>query len=55
VSLLLRGDLLVGLVVDAPVTSWWKFVKRLELLLRGASEAVVKHAISEVEENLAIW
>jgi hypothetical protein len=33
--LLLESDML-GLAVDAPVTSSWKIVKRLELLLREA-------------------
>ena len=52
--LLLEGDLLVGLVVGAPVTSSWKIVKRPGLLLRGACEVVVDLAISGVEEKLAI-
>ena len=52
--LLLEGDLLVGLVVGAPVTSSWKIVKRPGLLLRGACKVVVELAISGVEEKLAI-
>jgi hypothetical protein len=40
----LEGDLLVGLVVGAPVTSLWKIVKRLEV--------VVEIVISGVEEKL---
>ena len=52
--LLLEGDLLVGLAVGATVTSSWKIVKRLELLLRGACEVVLELAISGVEEKLAI-
>ena len=50
---LLEGDLLVGLV-GFPVTSSWKIVKRLGLLLRGACEVVLELAISGVEEKLAI-
>ena len=52
--LLLKGDLLVGLV-GVPVTSSWKIVKRPGLLLRGACEVVVELAIFGVEEKLAIW
>ena len=52
--LLLEGDLLVGLVVGAAMTSSWKIVKRPELLLRGACEVVLELAISGVEEKLAI-
>ena len=52
--LLLEGDLLVGLVVGASVTSSWKIVKRPGLLLRGACEVVVELAISGVEEKLTI-
>ena len=52
--LLLEGDLLVGLELGAAVTSSWKIVKRLGLLLRGACEVVVELAISGVEEKLAI-
>ena len=51
--LLLEGDLLVGLV-DVPVTSLWKIMKRPGLLLRGACEVVLGLAISGVEEKLAI-
>ena len=51
--LLLEGDLLVGLV-DVPMTSSWKFVKRPGLLLRGACEVVLELAFSGVEEKLAI-
>ena len=60
--LLLEGDLLVGLAVGAAVTSLWKIVKRLRLLLRGACEVVVELAISGVggkashsEEALTLW
>ena len=42
------------MAVGAAVTSSWKFVKRPELLLRGACEVVVELAISGVEEKLAI-
>ena len=52
--LLLEGDLLVGLELGAAVTSSWKIVKRLGLLLHGACEVVVELAISGVEEKLAI-
>jgi hypothetical protein len=51
--LLLEGDLLVGLV-GVPVTSSWKIVKRLGLLLRGACEVAVELVISRVEEKLPI-
>jgi hypothetical protein len=50
----LRGDLLVGLTVGAPVTFLWKIVKRPGFLLRGACEVDVELVISVVEENLAI-
>jgi hypothetical protein len=36
------------------VSSSWKFVKRPELLLRGAYEVVLKLAIFGVEEKLTI-
>jgi hypothetical protein len=36
------------------VSSLWKFVKRPELLLRGACEVVLEHAISGVVEKLTI-
>ena len=49
--LLLEGDLLVGLVVSAAVSSSWKIVKRPELLLCGACEVVVELAISRVEKE----
>jgi hypothetical protein len=49
-----EGDLLIVLVVDAPVTSSWTIAKRNGLLLRGACEVVVEIAIYIVEENLAI-
>jgi hypothetical protein len=50
----LEGDLLVGLVVGASVTSSWKIVKRPGLPLRGSCEVVVELAISRVEEKLTI-
>jgi hypothetical protein len=50
----LRGYLLVGLPVGAPVTSSWKILKRHGLLLRAGCEVVVDLAISEVEEKLII-
>ena len=52
--LLLEGDLLVGLVVGAPVISSRKIVKRPGLLLRAACEVVVELAISGAEEKLTI-
>jgi hypothetical protein len=48
--LLVEGDLLVGLEVSVSVTSSWKIVKRLELLLRGTCEMVVQLAISGVDK-----
>jgi hypothetical protein len=36
------------------VSSSWKIVKRLRLLLRGVCEVVVELAISGVEEKLTI-
>jgi hypothetical protein len=50
----LEGNLLVGFVVGASVTSSWKIVKRPGLPLRGSCEAVVELAISGVEEKLTI-
>jgi hypothetical protein len=52
--LLLEGDLLVGLVVGASMTSSWKIVKRPRLPLRGSYEVVVELAIFRVEEKLTI-
>jgi hypothetical protein len=52
--LLLEDDLLVGFAVGAPMTCSWKIMKRAELLLCGACEVVVEHAISGVEEKVAI-
>jgi hypothetical protein len=55
VSLLLfEGGLLVGLVVGDAVNSSWKIVNRHELLLHECCEVVVKFAISEMKEKLAI-
>jgi hypothetical protein len=50
----LEGDLLVGLVIDASVTSSCKIVKRPGLPLHGSCEVVVELAISRVEEKLSI-
>jgi hypothetical protein len=50
----LKGDLLVGLVVDVAVTSSWKLLKRHEILLCGSCEGVLELIISGVEENLTI-
>jgi hypothetical protein len=52
--LLLEGDLLVGLVVGASVTSSWKIVKRPGRPFHGSCEEVVELAISGVEEKLTI-
>ena len=52
--LLLEGDLLVGLVVGASVTSSWKIVKRPGIPLRGSCEVVVELAITGVEKKLTI-
>jgi hypothetical protein len=41
-------------VVGASVTSLWKLVKRLRLLLRGACKVVVELAMSRVMENISI-
>jgi hypothetical protein len=46
--LLSEGGLLVGLAVCSPVTSSWKIVKTLGLLLREDCEVVVELAISGV-------
>jgi hypothetical protein len=52
--LLLEGELLVGLVVGAAMTSSFKIMKRHELLLHEACQMVVEFSISGVEDNLSI-